>query len=177
MIPPRVSLDNEIEREPNSIYSARWGPYTTHHASPRFPGWPHGNRTHNGSTSVARKARSRTWGTPLPRTLFAFPIRAPYGLYIRRPFIGNARYLLFCCSLSASRVCAQVSAHYFHGFPPILTVSLITGATRTARVISAYIRTPLFRAIGEQDGGTHHIGKPRRLLLRYPFFLAELQSH
>lgn len=84
MIPPRVSLDNEIEKEPSvgcePDLQRSLGPLYDTPCVARFPGWPHGNRTHNGSTSVARKARSRTWG-PLPRTLFAFPIWAPYGLY------------------------------------------------------------------------------------------------
>jgi hypothetical protein len=39
----------------------------------------------------------------------------------------------------------------FPRLPPILTISLITGATRAARVISGpHIRTPPFRAIGHR---------------------------
>jgi len=159
MIPPRVSLDNEIEREPcvgaEPDLQRSLGPLYDTPCVARFPGWPHGNRTHNGSTSVARKARSRTWG-PLPRTLFAFPIWAPYGLYME----AIHRECTICSFAVLSPLPRYVHRYLplFPRFPPILTVSLITGATRTARVISAYTRTPFLRAIGGQD--EEHIENP-----------------
>lgn len=68
----------------------------------RFPGWPHGNRTHNGSTSVARKARTRTYGGPPPARAFCVPLSGPLrsvrararARSIRGPFIGDPRDLL-----------------------------------------------------------------------------------
>jgi len=75
----------------------------------RFPGWPHGNRTHNGSTSAACKAREVGRGDPTcppPRALsMRRALWAPYGLsrglwlVTRGSLIRNARFALLPFSL------------------------------------------------------------------------------
>lgn len=175
MIPPRVSLDNERDRRtsaPSSICNARWGPHATHRASSVFPDGP----TETGHTMGPLPSRARPEvgrGGPSLAHVIRAPLYGPPTVYTRRPFIGNARFALLLFSLRFPGTCTGVCP-LFPRFPPILTVSLITGATRTARVISAY--TPLFRAIGEQD--EEHIGNPfATISLRYPFFFQQSRNH
>jgi len=71
---------------------------------------------------------------------------APYGLSrgCNAGILSSGTHdLLFRRSLSTSQV---YRCPLFPCFPLISTVSLITGAIRAARVISAYARTPLSRA-------------------------------
>lgn len=140
---------------PSLICSVRWGPYTTHHASPVFPDGP----TETGHTMGPLPLRARPEvgrGGP-SRARYSRSLYGPPTVYTRRPFIGNARFALLLFSLRFPGMCTGICP-LFPRFPPILTVSLITGATRTARVISAYTRTPFLRAIGGQD--EEHIENP-----------------
>jgi len=70
----------------------------------RFPGWTHGNRTHNGSTSGACKAISQSWGPHLPRnvTRALCPLR-PIRVH-RVDHSSGICDLLFRLSLSTSPV-------------------------------------------------------------------------
>jgi len=90
------------------------------------------------------------------------PLRAPYGLSHGR-VRKHREYmdLPFCRSLSTSQVYRYP---LFPRFSPISTVSLITGANRAARVISAYVRTPLSRARSAdstREGLQDHFGIER----------------
>lgn len=84
----------------------------------RFPGWPHGNRTHNGSISAACKAREVGRGDPTcpPPRARCYPCatlwRAPYGLLC---YAGTAHRECVICSF------AVLSLHF-----PGLQVSIIS---------------------------------------------------
>lgn len=181
MIPPRVSLDNEREREKesqtlvsSSISNARWSPHTTYHASPVFPDGP----TETGHTigPLPLRARPEVGRGGTSRARYSRSLWAPYGLYMEAIHRECTICSFAVLSPLPRYMCTGVYP-LFPRFPPILTVSLITGATRTARVISAYTRTPLFRAIGEQD--EEHIGEPSATIFFFaiPFFSTEPQSY
>lgn len=104
-----------------TLRGSRWTPPrdTTRSRVARFPGWPHGNRTHNGSTSAACKAREVGRGDPTcppPRGLVIHaprsvpstgPLRPARGR-TRGPLIENARFAL-SLFLSPLPGCTQVS--------------------------------------------------------------------
>lgn len=126
------------------------------HASPVFPDGPRGNRTYNGPTSGARKARSRTWGPHLcgsparKRVIHArCPRWAPYDLcVVDCTSIANhssgIHDLLFACPPPLLHLPGTQTGVWplFPRFPPFLTVSLITGVSRAARVILPCKYTP-----------------------------------
>lgn len=111
------------------------GPSTRRdHASPVFPDGP----TETGHTMGPLPARARPevgrGGPTCPAALFA--LSAPYGLRASITLTIHRESVIcsFACLSPPLRcVCTGVRL-LFPRFPPILTVSLITGATRAARV-------------------------------------------
>jgi len=95
-------------------------------------------------------------GPPARRALC--PLWAPYGLCTRYAGTIHRESMRFALSSSSPPPGLQVSVRpLFPRLPPILTISLITGATRAARVISGpHIRTPPFRAIGHRGRTTRN---------------------
>lgn len=144
MIPPRVGLDDENLAAPLRYDAPRdsyWGPpartwRSFSRMAPRKPDtqWVHFRRVQG--------QRSRTWGLQLSapaRALCGPPTACTRGVRSS----GNVRFALLPVSLSTAQV---YRCPLFPRFPPISTVSLITGAIRAARVISACTLARLFLA-------------------------------
>lgn len=147
MIPPRAGLDDE------RTYAAGYDtpqlllspPARTRRdrASLVFPDGPAETKHTMGPLPLRARPEKSDVGTPpvRPRAR-CYPCAAfygpPYGL-----LIGNARFAFLPFSLST---CQVYRCPLFPRFPLISTVSLITGAIRAARVISARTLARLFLA-------------------------------
>lgn len=115
-----------------------------HDASLVFPDGP----TETGHTMGPLPLRARPEKSDVgitcspPRALLSVLYGPPTACYA-----GIAHRECVICSFAVLSLHFQVyRCPLFPRFPPISTVSLITGAIRAARVISAYVRTPLSRA-------------------------------
>lgn len=129
--------------------------------APRKPDtqWVHFRRAQGQKSDV---------GAPPSRTLFALPYTGPLRS-IRGGHSSGMHDLLFCCSLSASQVRAQVSAHYFHAsrrfWPSVwLRVPLAPHAW--------YRRTPARLSFARSANRTRNTSgtHSRRSLFAIPFF-------
>lgn len=159
MIPPRIGLDDENLRTyvlSTDAPRLSLDPPARHDAIARRPFSrmaPRKPDTQWVHFRCVQGQRSRTWGLHLSAPArIRYPCAALCALHgppmaCTRPYAGTAHRECTICSFAVSLSTSRVyRCPLFPRFPPISTVSLITGAIRAARVISTYARTPLSRA-------------------------------